>query len=64
MKEIKVLLFSLYIACLTSSWWALAMFGPFCNGAKEFPLFLLPVMFTVATVVFCLLYMQDHWNDK
>lgn len=63
MKEIKWLISHLIIAAYTSSWWACSKFGWFI-GKEEFPLFIIPFLFTMGLGAFFIAYMAEHWNDK
>jgi len=68
MKEIKFLLYSLYIAIYTSLWWASFMFHGIWLGAANtregFPLgYVLCGVVTGINIIVCLIYLSDHWQD-
>jgi hypothetical protein len=68
MKEVKTILYFLATAAYTSSWWALAMFGPLANGwdnkEPNFPLFLLPTFMTIFLAALIWAYLVKNWDDK
>jgi hypothetical protein len=63
MKEIKSILWALYVAIYTSLWWGVFVF----HGLKTpdgFPVgYLVLALWTIANIMFCSAYIIDHWDD-
>lgn len=69
MKEIKVLVKFFATVILTSLWWMVGIFGPFCTGWEKpmntngCPIFIFPLIFTTALIAVTFAYIIKHWDD-
>lgn len=65
MKQVKWLLGVLFGAALASSWWAAAMFGQQpVKGMDGNPIWPVPWVLTVLSVIFMVSYVLWHWEEK
>ncbi len=58
MKEIKFVLYSLFIAAYTSSWWVATRWGEVGEGI----FWIIPSLATVFLVVLSIFYLADNWE--
>jgi hypothetical protein len=62
MKEIKFLLYSLYVAFYTSLIWATVIWDGIPVGPNDFPIGLLGALGTTAANIFLIVfYLKEHW---
>jgi hypothetical protein len=61
MNIAQTILLIIWVALLTSVWWAVGMFGCVVSG---FPLIVLAVMFSLVTYVMLVNWLVVHFNDK
>jgi len=64
MKEIKYILYTLYVALYTSLWWAVFMFDGLKSPANNVRIgIIILISWTIANLFFCGFYIKEHWND-
>lgn len=63
MKEIKFILWTLFVAIYTSSWWALMRWGKFMEMDSFRVLLAVDCLVGFGIVVIAYLYLILHWND-
>ena len=65
MKEIKFLLWSLYIAAYTSLWWGVFIFDGIRSPANNTMMgVVILVPFTIVNIIIGIRYLYKHWDDQ
>jgi hypothetical protein len=61
MNIAQTILLIIWVALLTSVWWAVGMFGCVVNN---FPIIVLAIIISFVTLVLLMVWFSVHFNDK